>query len=141
MMIETLPPHPLQGRQLLGILLTSLSALALEIVLTRIFSVTMWYHFAFLAISMALMGSAVAAVAALVFAWSNGRQRWPALVAGLALTGLLWGNTSQHWLAITVNKTGGLEPTPVYERWNAQSRVTVYDVQHYPFFWSVDQAH
>ncbi len=39
-----------------------MGALALEVVLTRIFSVTMWYHFAFLAISMALMGSAVAGV-------------------------------------------------------------------------------
>ena len=55
--------HPLARRQLLGVLLTSLSALALEIVLTRIFSVTMWYHFAFLAISMALMGSASAGMA------------------------------------------------------------------------------
>lgn len=47
---------------LLGVFLISMGALALEVVLTRIFSVTMWYHFAFLAISMALMGSAVAGV-------------------------------------------------------------------------------
>lgn len=49
-------------RLLLGVFLISMGALALEVVLTRIFSVTMWYHFAFLAISMALMGSAVAGV-------------------------------------------------------------------------------
>lgn len=50
-------------RQLLvGVFLISMGALALEVVLTRIFSVTMWYHFAFLAISMALMGSATAGV-------------------------------------------------------------------------------
>lgn len=47
---------------LAGIFLISAGALALEVVLTRIFSVTMWYHFAFLAISMALMGSATAGV-------------------------------------------------------------------------------
>ena len=47
---------------LVGVFLISSGALALEVVLTRIFSVTMWYHFAFLAISMALMGSAVAGV-------------------------------------------------------------------------------
>jgi hypothetical protein len=261
-----LTSHPLARRQVLGVLLTSLSALALEIVLTRIFSVTMWYHFAFLAISMALMGSAsagmalyffpraarperarrligwlamalalsvplvfwvylhipfqvdlgrtsfpagqvvwlvaiyldltvpfflagailaltlstwpehanqlywadltgasigclfsiaalealggvgavlavgvVAAVAALVFLWETWRVRGAALLAGLALLSVMWGNTSQHWIAITVNKGGGPEPTPAYERWNAQSRVTVYAVQHYPFFWSVDQ--
>jgi len=47
---------------LAGVFLISSGALALEVVLTRIFSVTMWYHFAFLAISMALMGSATAGV-------------------------------------------------------------------------------
>lgn len=47
---------------LIGVFLISMGALALEVVLTRIFSVTMWYHFAFLAISMALMGSATAGV-------------------------------------------------------------------------------
>jgi len=47
---------------LAGVFLISSGALALEVVLTRIFSVTMWYHFAFLAISMALMGSAAAGV-------------------------------------------------------------------------------
>jgi len=51
-----------ERRQLLGISLTSMSTLALEIVLTRVFSVTMRYHFAFLAISLALMGSAMAGV-------------------------------------------------------------------------------
>jgi spermidine synthase len=39
-----------------------MSALTLEVVLTRIFSVTMRYHFAFLAISLALMGNAMAGV-------------------------------------------------------------------------------
>jgi spermidine synthase len=49
-------------RQLLGVFLTSMSALTLEVVLTRVFSVTMRYHFAFLAISLALMGNAIAGV-------------------------------------------------------------------------------
>lgn len=40
----------------LGIFLISLSILMLEITLTRIFSVTMWYHFAFMAVSLALLG-------------------------------------------------------------------------------------
>lgn len=38
----------------------STSTIALELVLTRIFSVTMYYHFAFLAISVALLGLAAA---------------------------------------------------------------------------------
>jgi hypothetical protein len=39
-----------------GVFLVTLSTLMLEISLTRIFSVTMWYHFAFVAISVALFG-------------------------------------------------------------------------------------
>ena len=45
------------GRALLfGVALTSFSALLLELALTRLFSVVLFYHFAFLAISIALLG-------------------------------------------------------------------------------------
>jgi SAM-dependent methyltransferase len=40
----------------LGLALLSGAALAFEITLTRLFSVTQWYHFAFLAVSVALLG-------------------------------------------------------------------------------------
>lgn len=46
----------------LGLFLTTLSLLQLELYLTRIFSVTMWYHFAFMAISLAMFGLAAGAV-------------------------------------------------------------------------------
>ena len=46
----------------LGLLFISLSTLMLENLLTRIFSVTMWYHFAFVAISVALFGMTVGAL-------------------------------------------------------------------------------
>jgi hypothetical protein len=46
----------------LGLVLTTLSLLQLELFLTRIFSVTMWYHFAFMAISLAMFGLAAGAV-------------------------------------------------------------------------------
>jgi hypothetical protein len=39
-----------------GIFLTSLSGLVLEIAITRIFSAAIWYHFAFVAVSVALLG-------------------------------------------------------------------------------------
>jgi len=39
-----------------GVFLLTLSTLMYEILLTRIFSVTMWYHFAFFAISIAMFG-------------------------------------------------------------------------------------
>jgi hypothetical protein len=47
-----IPPQTL----LLGIGLSSLAALLLELALTRLFSVVLFYHFAFLAISIALLG-------------------------------------------------------------------------------------
>jgi predicted membrane-bound spermidine synthase len=40
----------------LGVFLVTLSGLVFEIALTRIFSATIWYHFAFVAISVALLG-------------------------------------------------------------------------------------
>src|SRR5207344_3610026 len=39
-----------------GVFLVALSGLMFEIGLTRIFSATIWYHFAFVAISVALLG-------------------------------------------------------------------------------------
>ncbi|HXK41804.1 MAG TPA: hypothetical protein PKV82_03170 [Anaerolineae bacterium] len=263
-------------RQLLGIFLTSIGALALEIVLTRIFSVTLWYHFAFLAISLALMGSATAGVVLYFFprlaqperashaiAWASlalalaipatlllylqmplhvlldtsqgftaqkllwlvfiyldlsipfflsgfvislalstwakqaGQLYWADLIgaatgclfsilalehfggtgamfaiagvialAGVVFTvgrplpplarrvsvvapllilavigGLLIGVVQDGWFAITSTKGGGAEPPRVYEKWNAHSRVSVYEPANYPFFWSVDGAH
>jgi hypothetical protein len=40
----------------LGLALLAAAALAFEVTLTRLFSVTQWYHFAFLAVSVALLG-------------------------------------------------------------------------------------
>jgi len=39
-----------------GIFLTSFSSLMLQVTITRIFSVTLWYHYAFIAVSVALFG-------------------------------------------------------------------------------------
>ena len=47
----------------LGLFLVTLATLAYQILLTRIFSVTIWYHFAFLAISIAMLGMTVGAIA------------------------------------------------------------------------------
>lgn len=55
--------HPPYTRAIgLGVGILSASLLATEIILTRIFSVIVWYHFAFFAISVALFGTGVAAV-------------------------------------------------------------------------------
>jgi len=44
------------GRTYAGLFLVTLATLMQEILLTRIFSVTMWYHFVFLAVSVAMFG-------------------------------------------------------------------------------------
>src|SRR5262252_8922200 len=49
-------------RVFLGISLITLSVLMLELSLTRLFSATMYYHFAFMAISLALFGSGASGV-------------------------------------------------------------------------------
>jgi hypothetical protein len=47
---------------LLGLFLISLATLTYQILLTRIFSVTMWYHFAFMAISVTMFGMSAGAL-------------------------------------------------------------------------------
>src|SRR5262245_4395365 len=49
-------------RVFLGISLITLSVLMLELSLTRLFSATMYYHYAFMAISLALFGSGASGV-------------------------------------------------------------------------------
>lgn len=51
-----------QGSYYAGIFLISLSTLLLEFTLTRILSVSLWYHFAFMIISVALLGFGVSGV-------------------------------------------------------------------------------
>jgi len=46
-----------------GLFTITLATLMFEILLTRIFSVTMWHHYAFMAISLAMLGMAAGAVA------------------------------------------------------------------------------
>jgi len=45
-----------------GVFLVTLATLMQEVLLTRIFSVTMWYHFAFMAISLAMFGMTAGAL-------------------------------------------------------------------------------
>ncbi|MBK9926612.1 MAG: hypothetical protein IPP66_15155 [Anaerolineales bacterium] len=46
----------------LGLFTTTLATLMFENLLTRIFSVTMWYHFAFMAVSIAMFGMTLGAI-------------------------------------------------------------------------------
>src|SRR5436190_3087139 len=60
-MVAAGPDEPKRSTYI-ALFLTTLSLLQLELFLTRIFSVTMWYHFAFMAISLAMFGLAAGAV-------------------------------------------------------------------------------
>jgi hypothetical protein len=55
-----------------ALFLVALATVMFEVLLTRIFSLTMWFHFAFMAISVAMFGLTVGAL--LVYLWPH---RWP----------------------------------------------------------------
>src|ERR1700688_2771578 len=87
---RTLPAEKSPERRLLaGIALASFAALLLELSLTRLFSVVLFYHFAFLAISIALLGLGSGGVFAYVAkSWLSGfdtRRLLAFLCAGNAL--------------------------------------------------------
>src|SRR3954468_14373887 len=65
----------------LGVGLASFSTIALELMLTRIFSVTMYYHFAFMVISIAMLGLSISGVAIYVFPNAFRDRRAPALAS------------------------------------------------------------
>ena len=62
-----MPSESPTSRVLFGVALTSGSLLMTELSLTRIFSVTMYYHFAFMAISIALFGLSASGVYVFLF--------------------------------------------------------------------------
>jgi hypothetical protein len=74
-----------------GLFLVALATLMYEILLTRIFSVTMWYHFAFVAISIALFGMTLGAVLVYLFPGRFSLQSGPnrlgiwSLIFGIAI--------------------------------------------------------
>ena len=59
---------PVRSRRIyLAVFLVSASILMLELVLTRIFSVKLYYHYAFMVISLALLGSGASGVYVYLF--------------------------------------------------------------------------
>ncbi len=64
-----------------AVALASFSTIALELTLTRIFSVTMYYHFAFMVVSIAMLGLSVSGVAIYLLPRLFQDRRTPALAA------------------------------------------------------------
>ena len=68
-----MPPLPREERALpAALFLVALTTLMFEVLLTRVFSLTLWYHFACMAISLAMLGMTLGAL--LVFLRP---QAWP----------------------------------------------------------------
>jgi hypothetical protein len=88
-----------------------------------------------------LSAGALAAISALVLAWSGRLKQIVApLVVLAALVVVIWGNAAQGLILISTEMSGLEEAPRVYERWNTHSMVTVYEVAGYPWFWSVSPS-
>ena len=68
------------------IFLSSWAALAYEVLLTRIFSISLWYHFAFMIISIAMLGFAASGVLLALYPGLGDISRLPAYSLWLAVT-------------------------------------------------------
>jgi hypothetical protein len=112
---------------LAGIGAVSAALLMTELALTRIFSVTMYYHFAFLAISIALFGLSASGVFVYVL-----RVRLSSVGTREALTGaaLVFGAVTVVALACLVRIRVGLNYSPSNLAW----MLAIYGLAALPFF-------
>jgi len=79
----------LESRIPLLIFLASLVTLAFEVLLTRVFSITLWYHFAFMVVSIAMLGFAASGTLLALFPGLKRLDRigWYCLALAAALPG------------------------------------------------------
>lgn len=81
-----------------GIFLVSFSSLMLQVTITRIFSVTLWYHYAFVAVSVALFGWGLGGI----FVHFRGQQTDERSIGTAALSSLVFAFSIQVCLWIVV---------------------------------------
>ena len=106
----------------LGVALTTLATLILELSLTRVFSVVFYYHFAFLAISIALFGLGAGGVFSYVVAgWRGNFYRKLGILAGLTSVAVLFS------LVYIITRRGDL---------GGVSLALIYFAGALPFFFS-----
>jgi hypothetical protein len=115
------------ARHLAGVALISCTLLMTELALTRIFSVVMYYHFAFLAISIALFGVSASGVFAYVARRRFERRATDAL---LTTTALLYTVCTIVALFFLVRLRVGLSYSPR----NLVLMLTIYGLAALPFF-------
>ena len=114
-------------RSLLAVACTSAALLITELALTRIFSVVMYYHFAFLAISIALFGLSASGVYAYMRRARLDRVPTTSLLANRAL---LHAMSTIVALFVLVRLRVGLNYSPP----NLALMLTIYGLAALPFF-------
>src|SRR5262245_2034994 len=120
-------PNGTLGRMLAGVALVSATLLMIELALTRIFSVVMYYHFAFLAISIALFGLSASGVFAYLGRKWLGRRDLPTL---LSTASLIYAVTTIVALFFLVRLRVGLN----YSSENLLLMLSIYPLADLPFF-------
>ena len=111
----------------LAVGLMSFSALTLELALTRLFSVVLFYHFAFLAISIALLGLGAGAVFAYV--WRGWLGRWSVEQLGAVLC------CANALLIVAVVEFALHSAVSIYFDWvNVRNLTVLYLASALPFF-------
>lgn len=113
----------------LGVFLVALSTLMLEITLTRIFSVTLWYHFGALAVSLAMFGIGASGVFVYVL---PGLFRREALSQHLAIFCTLFGISTAICFYIQLR----IPFTPVLSLASQAWLALIYIITAVPFFLS-----
>src|SRR5262252_8482816 len=120
-------PVPVSRRHLVAVGLTSGTLLMTELALTRIFSVVMYYHFAFLAISIALFGISASGVFAYAARRRLERYTTDELLAVESLVYAVSTVVALFWL---VRLRVGLNYSPE----NLRLMLTIYSLAALPFF-------
>src|SRR5262245_60597370 len=126
----TAPRHPdlhVSRAAIAGVAVVSAALLMTELALTRIFSVTMYYHFAFLAISIALFGLSASGVAVYLL-----RRRLAAADTGVLLAAVAMAHAfaTLAALACLVRIRVGLN----YSAENLELMLAIYTLAALPFF-------
>ena len=117
------------ARVLTGVLVMSFASLLLELALTRLFSVILFYHFAFLAISIALLGLGAGGVFSYVA--KRRLERWTASEIGAFCCAL---NAA---LMLAVLEIDLHVPVALFLSWSNFRRLTgIYLVSALPFFFT-----
>lgn len=97
-----------------GIFLFSFSSLAYEIVLTRIFSISLWYHFAFMVISIAMLGIGASGTVLSLYPKLKAPSRHESIQTRIGIYGLFLGGS----ITLSYVSSNQLPFDPVTLQWD-----------------------